>query len=201
MRELNGIVTFTKSDELYTNKLGVNRVIRINNQVVFRQLNGETIKDIRDKVEDKTQTHINKYIESMEFEEIKKDKKINHIAKKLYSNKKIKKLVKIFGNLVLTYATFTLLPGTAFALEQTVVVASELEEVKTFISFIINLIRVIASVICSLIAANAGLKILTEENADGIREAKKAANKILWALFLIFVGTSIANLITGRLLG
>lgn len=195
MKGYSDNVIFAKQEYTYISKLGESHVIKINNEVVYREINGVVIKDIRDRVTDETKVY--------SFDEIKEDKKTMSFARKLYKNKRIRKLIMVFGTLVLTYIAYSFIPfGTAFAavVDESIAASAEIEQVRTFIGFIINIIRVIAGVICSLIAANAGLKILTDENTDGVREAKKTANKILWALFLIFVGTSIANLITRKLL-
>ena len=195
MRGHSENVIFVKQEYTYTSKLGESHVIKINNEVVYRELNGEVIKDIRDRIVDETKTY--------DLNEIKEDKKTMNFARKIYKNKRIRKLIMVFGTLVLTYIVYSFIPfGTAFAavVDESIATSSEMEQVRTFIGFIINIIRVISAVICSLIVANAGLKILTDENTDGVREAKKTANKILWALFLIFVGTSIASLIARKLL-
>lgn len=195
MRGHSENVIFVKQEYTYTSKLGESHVIKINNEVVYRELNGEVIKDIRDRIVDETKTY--------DLNEIKEDKKTMNFARKIYKNKRIRKLIMVFGTLVLTYIVYSFIPfGTAFAavVDESITTSSEMEQVRTFIDFIINIIRVIGAVICSLIVANAGLKILTDENTDGVREAKKTANKILWALFLIFVGTSIASLIARKLL-
>lgn len=70
----------------------------------------------------------------------------------------------------------------------------------TFIHFIINIMRGLVAAACALIMANTGLKIVTEENCDGQRETKKSLQKIFWALFLVFVGTGIAEFIGKRIL-
>lgn len=188
-------IVFVKQDFYYESKLGRTHVIKINNEVVFRELNGEIIKDIRNKVKDETITE--------NFNNIKQDKKLMDIAKKVYSNKRVRRLVVIFGTLMLTYAAYSILPiasVSAAVLEESITASAEYYQVKAFIDYIILIIRVLAGVICSLIIANAGLKTLTDENTDGVKEAKKVANKVLWALFLIFAGTSVAGLITKQLL-
>jgi hypothetical protein len=82
---------------------------------------------------------------------------------------------------------------------QAVMGGNEIQQVQKFISVVITMIRGLAISISGLIAANAGLKLLTEENTDGPREAKKTFQKILWALFMVFVATGIATYFAMRL--
>lgn len=181
----------TKTEQFYNNSLGFNHVIKFNDKVVYRKINDEIIKDIRTKEQIK-----NDFQEfSIEFKELNNESKIKTFSKKLYHNKKIKKLIKMFGTFVLIYSSFTM---PVFANE--LAAMAEIEQVKNFINFVISMIRVLAGIICSLIAANSGLKMLTDENVDTTRECKKLVNKVLWSLFLIFVGTSLANMIAGKLL-
>lgn len=209
-------VVFVKQDVTYSNGLFKNiHVIKINGKVVFREIDGEIIIDRRNSVIDETAVELE--ANSIPFNEIKKDNKLMEIAKKLYKNKTLRKAVVVFGTLVLIYATYKMMPVYWFAgkaitasgclIEETLPSAveistwTEIKEVQNFLNLIINIIRVLAVSICGLIAANTGLKVATDENVDGQREAKKAAGKILWALFLVFVGTSIAGIIGKRILG
>ena len=78
--------------------------------------------------------------------------------------------------------------------------SAEFQSVQEFIRYIIVAIRSLVTAICGMIAANSGLKLVTEDNLDGAREAKKSFQKILWALFLVFAGTALASLLAKRLL-
>lgn len=195
-------VVFAKQDGTYYTKTGRKvHFIKINGETVYRSLDGEVIKDIRDSVKDETTIH-------MTFEEINKDNTLMTIAKKLYKNKKIGKLVITLGTFILIYSIYSALPGVAIpTMAATLETASEMQtwseiqQVRDFLSFVINIIRLLVVAICALIAANTGLKVATDENVEGQKEAKKAAGKILWALFLVFVGTEIANIIGHKLIG
>lgn len=196
-------VVFLKQENTYYTKTGRKvHTIKINGQTVFRELDGEVIRDIRDQVKDETAVSID-----MTFDEIKKDNKLMETAKKLYQNKKIRKLIVTIGSLIIVYAFYSSLPGPAIpvmaaTLEDPAAINTwnEIAEVKSFLNFVINLIRVLVVCVCGLIAANTGMKVATDENVEGQKEAKKAANKILWALFLVFVGTSIAKIIGEKLI-
>ena len=213
-------VVFMKQEYTYSNKVfNKIHVIKINGEVVYREVDGEVIIDRRNPAIDETAIEL----DSLQFEEIKKDNKLMSTAKKLYKNKKLRKIIIVFCSLVLIYSIYKSMPaywfaGKAATVNTTLAVAGttmlegapspaeittwkEIEEVQVFLDLIINIIRVLAVSICGLIAANTGLKIAMDENIDGQKEAKKAAGKILWALFLVFVGTTIAGLIGTKLLG
>lgn len=208
-------IIFLKQEYTYSNKLFKKiRVIKINGNVVYREVDGEVIIDKRNSVVDETAMELE--ADTLQFEEIKKDNKLMSTAKKLYKNKTLRKAVIVFSSLVLIYATYKMMPVYWFAGKAVTASTSLLEgvpttseittwqefgEVKSFLDLIINIIRVLAVSICGLIAANTGLKVAIDENIDGQKEAKKAAGKILWALFLVFVGTSIAGIIGTKLLG
>lgn len=83
---------------------------------------------------------------------------------------------------------------------QTLSNSPELREVNRFINIVIMMIRLVVVAICGLIAANAGAKVAAEEDTEGPKEAKKAFQKIIWALFLTFAGTAIATLIAKKVL-
>lgn len=213
-------VVFMKQEYTYSNKVfNKIHVIKINGEVVYREVDGEVIIDRRNPAIDETAIEL----DSLQFDEIKKDNKLMSTAKKLYKNRKLRKIIIVFCSLVLIYSIYKSMPvywfaGKAVTVNTTLAVAGttmlegapspaeittwkEIEEVQVFLDLIINIIRVLAVSICGLIAANTGLKIAMDENIDGQKEAKKAAGKILWALFLVFVGTSIAGLIGTKLLG
>lgn len=208
-------IIFLKQEYTYSNKLFKKiHVIKINGNVVYREVDGEVIIDKRNSVVDETAIELE--ADTLQFEEIKKDNKLMSTAKKLYKNKTLRKAVIAFSSLVLIYATYKMMPvywfaGKAVTASTTLLEGApttseittwrEIKEVKSFLDLIINIIRVLAVSICGLIAANTGLKVAIDENIDGQKEAKKAAGKILWALFLVFVGTSIAGIIGTKLLG
>lgn len=208
-------IIFLKQEYTYSNKLFKKiHVIKINGNVVYREVDGEVIIDKRNSVVDETAIELE--ADTLQFEEIKKDNKLMSTAKKLYKNKTLRKAVIAFSSLVLIYATYKMMPVYWFAGKAVTASTSllegapttseittwrEIKEVKSFLDLIINIIRVLAVSICGLIAANTGLKVAIDENIDGQKEAKKAAGKILWALFLVFVGTSIAGIIGTKLLG
>lgn len=197
-------VVFIKQENTYFTKTGKKvHVIKINGMTVYRTLDGEVIKDIRNSVKDETAITM----DNVCLEEIKKDNKLMDFAKKIYKNKKIRKIIITIGTLIIMYAIYSSSPGIAItAMASTIETAGEIsawkeiQEVNNFLNFVINLIRVLVVSACGLIAANTGIKISTDENVEGQKEAKKAANKILWALFLVFVGTSIAKVIGERLI-
>jgi hypothetical protein len=85
--------------------------------------------------------------------------------------------------------------------EITAFAPADLQPVTRFINVVISMIRTLTVSVCGLIAARSGLVLLTEDNSDGPREAKKSFQKILWALFMVFAATAIASLLARRLLG
>lgn len=88
-----------------------------------------------------------------------------------------------------------------FAGETTITAAVvETKDTYDFVEYIIKLMRGLIGIACGLIIANTALKIVTDENADGHREAKKSFQKIFWALFLAFAGVGIAKMIAKKVL-
>lgn len=69
----------------------------------------------------------------------------------------------------------------------------ELQRVKKFIFFIVDVIRWGASSVAGLIAAVVGWQVMHAGTQNGLDIAKKAFKNALWGLFFIFGGTSVAS--------
>jgi hypothetical protein len=118
-----------------------------------------------------------------------------------FKSKNIKRIgVIILSIIILLIRTKTIYAEMTSNELQVMSNSPEFGEVNKFISIVIFTIRLVVVSICGLIAANAGIKVATEENADGSKEGKKAFEKIVWALFLVFAGTAIASILAKRVL-
>lgn len=133
---------------------------------------------------------------------IKNNEKFSIILKKtenILQNRNLKRITI----LIVICAVILTTNSIAYAVDKDVeafIASEEFHSVQEFIRYIIVAIRSLVTAICGMIAANSGLKLVTEDNLDGAREAKKSFQKIIWALFLVFAGTALASLLAKKLL-
>lgn len=80
------------------------------------------------------------------------------------------------------------------------VAACGFNESIRFVHYIINIMRGLIASLCGLNVASSALNIALEERCNVQLESKKVFQKIMWALFLAFAGTGIAELIAKKIL-